>query len=187
MINTMKMINVTKWAVMIACIGFMALASQVGATSLTFTDTHVLGTVTPGAPSSDVDRASYINFMITLPSPGDGTFSGQDITRSSNPFASLPNAVVTNVDGTSTTFDLGTGLYSYLFAKYDGQNDLSQVWFVGDLSGSVTIPLDGPLGHGLSGWSLFGPGGGQVPDGGSTVLLLGAALSAIGLVRRKLS
>ena len=101
-------------------------------------------------------------------------------------FASLPNAVVTNVDGTSTTFDLGTGLYSYLFAKYDGQNDISQVWFVGDLSGSVTIPLDGPLGHGLSGWELFGPGG-QVPDGGSTVLLLGAALSAIGLVRRKLS
>jgi hypothetical protein len=186
MINTMKMINVTKWAVMIACIGFMALASQVRATSLTFADVHVLGTVSPGAPADDADVATYINFMITLPSPGAGTLSGQAITRSSNVFASLPNAVVTNVDGTSTTFDLGTGLYSYLFAKYDGQNDISQVWFVGDLSGSVTIPLDGPLGHGLSGWELFGPGG-QVPDGGSTVLLLGAALSAIGLVRRKLS
>jgi VPDSG-CTERM motif len=184
----MKMINVIKGAVVIACIGFMALASQVRATSLTFTDIHVLGTVTPGAPSSDTDRASYINFMITLPSPGAGTFSGQAITRSSNPFASLPNAIVTGaVDGTSTTFDLGTGLYSYLFAKYDGQNDLSQVWFVGDLSGSVTIPPNGPLGHGLSGWTLFGPGEGQVPDGGSTVLLLGAALSAIGLIRRKLS
>ena len=179
------MINVTKWTVVIACIGFMALASQVRATALTFTDTHVLGTVTPGAPSSDVDRASYINFMITLPSPGAGTFSGQAIARSSNPFASLPNAVVTNVDGTSTTFDLGTGLYSYLFAKYDGQNDLSQVWFVGGLSGSVTIPLDGPSGHELSGWSLFGPGGGQVPDGGTTVAFLGFALVGIGFLRSK--
>jgi VPDSG-CTERM motif len=185
-ITQMKMINVTKWAVVIACVGFMALASQVGATSLTFTDIHVLGTVSPGAPADDADVATYVDFMISLPAPGAGTFSGQAITRSSNLFASLPNAVVTNVDGTSTTFDLGTGLYSYLFAKYDGQNDLSQVWFVGDLSGSVTIPLDGPEGHGLSGWILFGPGGGQVPDGGSTVMLLGAALTGLGVARRYL-
>src|ERR1700675_598032 len=104
--NTMKMINVTKGAVVIACIACMALASQVRATSLTFTDIHVLGTVTPGAPADPSDVANYINFMITLPSPGAGTFSGQAITRSSNPFASLPNAVVTGaLEGTSTTFD----------------------------------------------------------------------------------
>jgi hypothetical protein len=167
----------------------MALASQVRATALTFTDIHVLGTVTPVNPADDASQASYINFMITLGLGQSGTFVNpphmQTITRSNNVFASLPNAVVTNVDGTSTTFNLGTGLYSYLFAKYDGGNDLSQVWFVGDLSGSVTIPLNGPLGHGLSGWSLFGPGG-QVPDGGSTVMLLGAALTGLGVARRYL-
>ena len=182
----MKMINVTKWAVVIACIGFMTLASQVRATSLTFGDTRSHVTINDDRPDDDADVATYINFMITLPAPCSGTFSGQSITRSSNLFASLPNAVVTNVDGTSTTFSIGTGLYSYLFAKYDGQNDLSQVWFVGDLSGSVTIPQDGPLGHGLSGWELFGPGGDQVPDGGSTVMLLGAALTGLGVARHYL-
>jgi hypothetical protein len=56
------------------------------------------------------------------------------------------------------------------------------------LTGTITIPEFGsPDGHNqLSGWTLFTPGG-QVPDGGSTIFLLGAALSAIGLVRRKLS
>jgi VPDSG-CTERM motif len=106
-------------------------------------------------------------------------------------FASLPNAVVTNnpgSTGTSTTIDLGAGgVYTYLFAKYDGQNDNSLVWNVSGLSGIITIPADGPLGHGLSGWILFGPAGTPgVPDGGTTVMLLGTALGALGMLRRAL-
>jgi hypothetical protein len=77
------------------------------------------------------------------------------------------------------------GVFSYLFAKYDGQNDRSLVWYVGNLSGTITIPQLGPLGHGLSGWILFPPGG-QVPDGGATVMLLGTALGVLGVVRRYL-
>jgi hypothetical protein len=76
-------------------------------------------------------------------------------------------------------------VFSYLFAKYDGQNDISFVWNVADLTGTITIPAIGPLGHGLSGWILFPPGG-QVPDGGATVTLLGAALGVLGVVRRYL-
>ena len=58
-----------------------------------------------------------------------------------------------------------------------------EVWYVGDLSGTITIPgVDGQ--YGLSGWTLFGPGGQGVPDGGTTVMLLGAALSALGMARR---
>jgi hypothetical protein len=158
-------------------------------TNLTFNDSHVLGTITPGSPADPADVATYINFMITLASPGSGNFAGQHITRSSNTFASLPNALVPGaVSGTGTSINLGAGgVYSYLFAKYDGRNDVSQVWYVGNLSGMLTIPADGPLGHGLSGWILFPPGGGgQVPDGGTTVMLLGAALGALGIARRYL-
>jgi hypothetical protein len=75
------------------------------------------------------------------------------------------------------------GLYTYLFAKYDGPNYGSEVWYVGDLSGIITIPSKAG-GYGLSGWTLFGPGGPGVPDGGTTAMLLGVALSVLGVVRR---
>jgi len=163
--------------------------STPNATNLTFNDVHVVGTITPAVPADPTSVASYINFMIGLTSGTSGTFHNpphtQTITRSTNTFPSLPNALVPGaVSGTGTTIDLGAGgVYSYLFAKYDGKNDISQVWYVGNLHGIVNIPLDGPLGHGLSGWILFPPGG-QVPDGGATVMLLGAALGALGMARR---
>ena len=160
-------------------------------TALTFTDTHLVGTVTPGDPANPANVAPYINFMIGLVPGHSGTFHNpphtQTVTRSSNLFPSLPNALVPGaVSGTGTTINLGAGgVFSYLFAKYDGRNDISQVWYVGNLSGILTIPADGPLGHALSGWILFPPGG-QVPDGGTTVMLLGAALGALGVARRYL-
>ena len=73
------------------------------------------------------------------------------------------------------------GLYTYLFAKYDGYG--SEVWYVGRLSGVITIPSLGG-GCALTEWTLFGPGVPAVPDGGSTVMLLGAALAALAIGRR---
>jgi VPDSG-CTERM exosortase interaction domain len=154
--------------------------------NLAFDDTHVVGTISPAAPADPADVAGYINFMIALAPGGSGTFSGQDITRSTNLFGSLPTASATGaVSGTGTTIDLNAlGTFTYLFAKYDGQNDNSVVWNISGLTGILTIPAFGPLGYGLSGWILFGPTGGQVPDGGTTVMLLGAALGALGMARR---
>jgi hypothetical protein len=127
------------------------------------------------------------DFLAPAPPPNNI----QHITRSMNLFASLPAAdanIIAEGGGSDTTIDLGAGgVYSYLFAKYDGQNDLSQVWYVGNLTGIITIPAFGPNNHGLSGWILFGPGGVPTPDGGATVMLLGAGLGVLGLVRRYLS
>ncbi len=89
-----------------------------------------------------------------------------------------------HVNGTSTSINLGAGgLYTYLFAKYDGPNYGSEVWYVGDLSGIIEIPATAG-GYGLSGWTLFGTGVPGVPDGGITAMLLGTALGALGLARR---
>src|SRR6266540_726130 len=109
---------------------------------------------------------------------------GQHFTRSNNDFGPLAPAVLTGlVNGTSTSIDLGAGgTYLYLFAKYDGPNYGSEVWYVGDLSGIITIPATAG-GYGLSGWTLFGSAG-SVPDGGTTAMLLGAALGALGMARR---
>jgi hypothetical protein len=57
------------------------------------------------------------------------------------------------------------------------------VWYLGNLSGSISIPAIG-FGHGLSGWALFTAPGGAVRDGGTTVMLLGAALGVLGMARR---
>jgi hypothetical protein len=52
------------------------------------------------------------------------------------------------------------------------------------LVGSGTVTFDNPVKN-ISHATFFGsPGGGQVPDGGTTVMLLGAALGALGFVRR---
>jgi VPDSG-CTERM motif len=171
------------------CAVMLAFTPNANALALTFTDQYGVGTISPGSPADPADVATYVNYMLTLDPGQSGTFSGQTITRSNNVFANLPNANANILaQGTSTTINLGTGgVYTYLFAKYDGKNDNSQVWYVANLSGIITIPALGPLGHGLSGWILFGPGTPGVPDGGTTVMLLGAALGALGVARRYLS
>ncbi|HEU5238609.1 MAG TPA: VPDSG-CTERM sorting domain-containing protein, partial [Pyrinomonadaceae bacterium] len=130
---------------------------------------------------------NYVNHLIGMALGTTDQAFGQTFFRSNNAFGSLPTAVLAgHVNGTSTSINLGAGgLYTYLFAKYDGPNYGSEVWYVGDLSGTITIPGSAG-GYGLSGWTLFGPGTPGVPDGGTTVMLLGAALGALGMARRYL-
>lgn len=165
------------------------LTLGVTARALTIGDQHELGFVEFGIPSGDSDREAYVNAMIGL-SLGGSThviLSGHDnlVTRSNNDFGPLPQPAVLGLNGTSTTIDLASGLYSYLFAKYDGPNYGAEVWFVGDLSGVITIPATAGK-YGLSGWSLFGPGkGNNTPDSGTTAALLGLSLSGLAGLRAR--
>jgi VPDSG-CTERM motif len=166
-----------------ALIGGM-LAFSNSAKALTIGDAHELGFVNFGIPSGDADRLNYVNHLIGMALGTSDKADGQSYTRSNHAFSPLPQAVLAGaVNGTSTSVDLGSGLYTYLFAKYDGQNYGSEVWYVGDLSGIITIPATAG-GYALSGWTLFGPGVPGVPDGGTTAMLLGAALSVLGIARR---
>ena len=151
------------------------------ASALTIGDGHYVGLITHGNVG-DNSRAPLLNHLIGMALGASDTFNGESFTRSMNNFGSLPTAVFGH-NGTGTSVDLGNGgLYSYLWAHYGGPGGGTvKVWYVGDLSGTITIP--GNDGHDLSGWTLFGPGAG-VPDGGTTVMLLGAALGALGMARR---
>jgi|SRR5882757_3887299 len=157
--------------------------------NLTIGDQHELGQAQPPTPEGDADITQYVNFMIGLSLGGSGhVIIGPHnilVTRSMNNFGSLPGPATLALRGTGTMINLGTqGTYSYLFAHYGGPGGgFAEVWYVGDLSGTISIPATG-LGHGLSGWALFTAPGGAVPDGGTTVMLLGAALGALGMVRR---
>jgi hypothetical protein len=180
----LKMIPINKLAILSAAFCAVLFAFSQNANALAIGDAHELGFVEFGIPSGDDARTAYVNHLIGMALGTEDDALGQHFIRSNNDFGPLPTAVFA-LNGTSTSIDLGAGgLYTYLFAKYDGPNYGSEVWYVGDLSGIITIPATGG-GYGLSGWTLFGPGAG-VPDGGTTVMLLGAALSALGVARRYL-
>src|SRR5437773_12569728 len=170
-----------KLAILSAAFCAVMLAFSHNATALTIGDNQELGTVFFGIPSGDDDRTAYVNAMIGLALGGSThvIIGPHDnlVTRSFNDFGPLPSLAVFALNGTGTSIDLGSGLYSYLFAKYDGPNGGSEVWYVGNLSGIITIPAMGGR-YGLSGWTLFGPGAG-VPDGGTTVMLLGDRKSVV--------
>jgi len=164
---------------LVACAS-LGFASQVSA--LVIGDTHELGFVNFGIPSGDQDRENYVNHLIGMALGTSDTFSGQDFKRSNNDFGPLADAVFDH-NGTSLSIDV-TG-FDYLFAKYDGPNYGSEVWYVGDLSGMITIPAKGGK-YGLSGWTLFTGSPDNVPDAGGTVSLLGAALIGLALLRLRL-
>src|SRR6266480_1220545 len=174
-----------KLAMLSAAFCAVMLAFSHNASALTIGDSQELGFVYRCLPAGDADRTLFVNTMIGLALNGSThvIIGPHDnlVTRSNNDFGPLPTAIFA-LNGSTTTINLGTGLYSYLYAKYDGPNYGAEVWYVGNLSGIITIPATGG-GFALSGWTLFGPGG-RVPDGGPTVMLLGAALCGIGILRR---
>jgi len=180
----LNIIPITKLSLLCTALAGALLAFSPSTQALTIGDAHELGFVQYGIPSGDLDRLTYVNHLVHMGLGGHDFADGQEYFRSMHNFGSLPNAVLAgHVNGTSTTINLGAaGTYTYLFAKYDGPNYGSEVWYVGDLSGKLTIPATAG-GYGLSGWTLFGTGAG-VPDGGTTVMLLGAALGALGMARR---
>jgi hypothetical protein len=128
-----------------------------------------------------------------------------------NPATTGGNVALTGYSGGTgnVTIDLSVyGTFEYLVAAYDGKNAGVAVFDISSLTAndSVTVwgfakpevvggQLTGNLlgsDHAQQGYfrltsiTLLNPTGG-VPDGGATVMLLGAALGALGLVRRYLT
>lgn len=182
-----------KHKILFGAVCAVILAFSQNAKAVTFGDGNDLGQVLFGIPSGDADRTNYVNHLIAMVPGTSDSFSGQTFNRSSNnPGPGFPNypTAVFAANGTGTTIDLGTpGQFSYLFAKYDGPNAGSEVWYVGSLAGTISIPGQGLAGqkYGLSGWTLFGPSGGgtTTPDGGATAALLGLGLAGLAGLRAK--
>jgi hypothetical protein len=142
-----------------------------------------------------------------------GTQAHPFYSRSLNAFSPLPTATTTGSviasglgsgSGTSVSIDLSqTGTFTYLVAAYDGPNGGVAVWDIAGLTGTITFAAyafpelngihdTGNLVNGASSlkfritsWTLLNPiSPPSVPDGGATVMLLGAALGALGIARR---
>jgi VPDSG-CTERM motif len=178
----------------IACASLLAIGSNANAVSLTLSSSSFLGDVIPALPESPADDAQFINGMIGLSLNGTTTVTigthVNTVVRSGNSLSPLPTADSSTVTTAgSMTFGSGSG-YTYLYAFYGagntlglGHNQVGLAWDVSGMTGTFTIPTEA-----LSHWEFFNPGSSThtpVPDGGSTIALLGAALTGIGLLRNK--
>jgi hypothetical protein len=172
---------------------------------------NLFGTVIPGTQSGgQVNRDVLMTNQLvgmTLGQQGTFTVNGDSglYSRSFN-FGSPPTAIPGGanfqtgiVDGTTpVNVSLGTG-FQYLVVAYDGPQGSVAIFDVSGLTGSVNLfryaMPDGTTGNLIgsnvamqgfklmTGWTLLNPTG-AVPDGGTTVMLLGAALGGLGMARR---
>jgi hypothetical protein len=185
--HAMQSNAVSKHKVPLLCIAFcgvmLASSHDAKAFALGMGDSHELGFLWPGIQkkSGDQNRATYLNHLLGMALGAINIANGQVYFRSNHAFESLPAAARAR-NGGGRMINLGTGrLYKYLFATYNGYG--SEVWYVGNLSGIVTIPFLAGW-HCVAGWTLFGTGSAEVPEGGVTVMLLGVALGVLALARR---
>lgn len=185
---------------------FAGLAIACSASALTIGDTRNLGSIDPGSPADASAEAGYITTLVGLSPSAIGTIdlsvplSGPNFRiydrYLADPAASYPAATATGaLSGLSPASSVDVTGWTYLLAKY---GDTSYVWYLGGLSGVQSVPLNEPgvipgtgtpsvnVGtQGQSHYSLFNQAP-RVPDGGSTIALLGLGLALLAIARRKL-
>jgi len=135
----------------------------------------------PGGESA-ADELSFLNntVLTAFPALPDATFGTENINASSGGMTSI----TLNITG-----------FEYLKLKWDG---MWQFYFIGDDTGTQTFNSTvfntNNQPQALSHYTFFNsvdePGGGGtpgVPDGGTSVVLLGAALTGLFLTHRKYS
>ena len=112
---------------------------------------------------------------------GDNAYSGTvtgGVKQDTNPTVLLPQAL----------------LSAYILVKFDGPNAGYVLFNTADwlAAGNTTLPATG---DGLANWGAQGSGNSHytyfgsrtVPDGGMSLLLLGAALGGLGILRRRMN
>ncbi len=166
-------------------VALLAMVPSASAVTLTLASTSYLGYEQPGHPADPADVAGYINNLIAMSVNTTQTIGSDFYSRSGNAFANLGQAVFAQSFGLAPASVVLDGSLSYLSAHYG--NGAQIIWYVKDLSGTFDIMQNGGnLGNGLSGVSGFTKSNTTVPDGGTTIMLLGAALSGLGMVARRL-
>lgn len=144
------------------------------AADLTYLQSHSGGSYTPAFLSA----TSQFLFKKNNNGTTDGTF-GQFFTVSIS--GSVAN-ITWDLTGSGFTLDgvfIKDGVaspHNLLYRFYGVSADETLV-------GSGTVRFDNPV-KGVSFVEFFGSPGGSVPDGGTTVMLLGAALGALGMAGR---
>ena len=169
-----------------------ALAMQARADIIN--SSYAFGSADPGNPSSLLREEERLVHLINLYN-GTPSVAPDANTYTSLSGANVPAAPLPGWDGTSavqlgggaTSFNLDVTGWDYLMVKW---SDTSYYYFVGNLTGTQTVDNDVVFNNqgvpqNASHYRLFGGNDDQhVPDGGMTLMLLGAGLSGLGFVRK---
>jgi hypothetical protein len=160
-------------------------------------DAVVVGTIDAGTQnSSTVDETAWANYLLsmgalsttTIDSPNDTNSATEIYTTGTIDYSGTLSGAVQSAAG---AYIVPSG-YDYVLAKYDGQNAGYVLFYLGGQSatlplysyniwGSATDPS-----YLISHYTTFNcTNCTSVPDGGSTVTLLGSALFAFGMLARK--
>jgi hypothetical protein len=203
----MRVTSLKTWLVVLGC----ALLSA-PAYALSLTSPGVVGAIDTGTqssnPTNEAAWASYLLFLganadVTTDAPGsapapvcatcpnDSSSDTERYRTSSTDYAFevLSGGVQTQTSG-GANIDLSGSTAKYVLAKYDGQNAGYVLFAVAGLAGGSLPGLSDSLwtniqgnGYAISHYTLFGNGT-NVPDGGTTLTLLGLALAGLGAIRR---
>ena len=180
----MKTLTLAKSAAYAVAIA-ICTASTANAILLTVGDLSYLGSIDNGIPAAVANELGWVNQLKDM-SLGSTTAStdpvGEILTRSLNDFGVLPDATKHFKDDVPPLDIVALLGSKYTIGKYGGgQTGTSHVWYVGGLAEGTVIDLQDSFdGNALSHQSSLG-----VPDGGSTVLILGLGLVGLGLFRRR--
>ena len=191
----MRMTKYTSWAV---AIGLALTAAP--ASALTINDAGVVGTVEAGTQnSSPPNETEWANYLLSLgastttTADGNTPLDGQNETykTGSNDYnATLSTGTQSGPVGDNDPIPNVAGS-DYALVKYDGPNAGYVLYNVADFDGgSGNLPefsysLWGKAEqYRVSHVTTFGGTTTTVPDGGATLILLGAALSGLGAARR---
>ena len=199
--------NIKKWMMMAVIVGSVGLASQVSAVLLDTSSTEYLGSIHSGEPSSDANKAIFINNKLNALVPngnltvdlgfGPGT-EAHEFTRSGNTLWWPTCATATDV-GTASSSSNSPGTvidvvgFTYPLEKYNGANSGNFVWYVADVTGTVDIATTwGPSTdqYGLSHCAAFNSDGGPPPTDFAeprTLFVIGSGLVLLASsVRRRM-
>jgi hypothetical protein len=197
----MKLTGFKTWLVVFGC----ALLSA-PAYALSLTTDGVVGAIDAGTQSSNPENeaawASYLLFLgasadVVVDAPGacatcpDDDSSDTERYRTSTTdyaFEVLSGGVQTGTGDGGDDIDLSGSTAKYVLAKYDGKNAGYVLFAVADLENGILPGISSPLWgtgdqYAISHYTSFG-GGTNVPDGGTTLTLLGLALAGLGAIRR---
>ena len=188
---------VQKLAMFPVALAFVGLFGST-AWALTISDASVVGWIKGGeqnaSTATETTAGNHLLAMDALDTDANGPGFGSpdcDVATDDGCYATSAMAIGGSLSG-AQQFD-GTSVaagWDYVMAKYDGPEGGWVLWFIG--GSAATLPADsaplwmnpaGQEGLGLSHYTVFNPR--AVPDGGSLVLLLGAALGAVEVLRRR--
>lgn len=145
----------------------------------------MVGTIDPGSPASLADEVGYINHLLGLGANATDTVTDFPHSWNYDTTAYDFNGSVSAtgaLDYTDSPPLSGPAGYEYVLAKF---GNTAYVWYIGGEGFTLPSDLEGIKGSGLSHWAAFNLTGTNVPDGGTTAVLVGLGLVGMSFIARR--